>query len=93
MNLIRGTRVPTDKPIHEFEPGDYQWDGGPILWGMAPSGELCRVDERWKIVEHDDGTITVGPLEPGGAYSIQINKDDVTPGWHGYLERGVWRTC
>lgn len=93
MITFQGRRVPEDKPIHEFRPGDYQWDGGPILWGMAPTGELCRVDERWKIEEHDDYTISVGPLEPGGSYSIQINKEADPPGWHGFLERGVWQTC
>lgn len=35
--------------------------------------------EPWRIVEHEDGTITVTPsiMDPGG--------------WHGFLERGVWR--
>jgi hypothetical protein len=87
-DVTQGRRVPVDTPTHELEPGDYRWNGGPILWGCAPTGEICRVDERWAIVEHADGTITAGPLAPGEASSIWINKPT---GWHGYLERGVWR--
>lgn len=37
----------------------------------------------WKIEEHGDGTISVSP-------SIM---DDSPLGWHGWLERGVWREC
>lgn len=41
-----------------------------------------------KVVEHEDGTITVTP-------SILIHPKEYDgrklPGWHGYLERGVWR--
>ena len=37
-----------------------------------------------KVVEHEDGTITVSP-------SILIQRHDGE--WHGYLERGVWRQC
>lgn len=86
-----GRRVPPSTAITELEPGDYRWDGpdgGLILWGMAPSGEVCRIDERWLVQEHEDGTVSVGPTAPGEAYSIWINKPD---GWHGFLERGVWK--
>jgi hypothetical protein len=36
------------------------------------------------VTEHEDGTITVSP-------SILIK--DGRSEWHGFLERGVWRTC
>lgn len=35
------------------------------------------------IVEHEDGTITVSP-------SILVTGGEE---WHGYLERGIWRSC
>lgn len=85
---MQGRRVPWSAGTPDLEPGDYRWDGGPILWGMTPRGEVARIDERWKIEEHEDGTISVGPLAPGEMYSIWVNKPD---GWHGWLERGVWR--
>lgn len=43
-----------------------------------------------EIEEHEDGTITVSPSillkmpVDGGAREIEV--------WHGYLERGVWRS-
>ena len=38
------------------------------------------------VVEHEDGTITVSP-------SIQVTRRIDEPElWHGYLERGIWRT-
>jgi hypothetical protein len=36
------------------------------------------------ITEHEDGTITVSP-------SILYHGHANWEGWHGYLERGVWR--
>lgn len=38
-----------------------------------------------KVVEHEDGTITVSP-------SILIT-DWKYGTWHGFLEHGVWREC
>jgi hypothetical protein len=39
------------------------------------------VEPKWTITEHEDKTITVTP-------SIWFNSPT---GWHGFLERGVWR--
>jgi hypothetical protein len=75
--------------LNEFQPGDY---------GKNPNGYwMCRIpDEKHNclgsleahdVVEHEDGTITVSP-------SILITSEDETGkySWHGYLEKGVWRT-
>jgi hypothetical protein len=35
---------------------------------------------------HEDGTLTVSP-------SILVRPYHDSPGWHGYLEHGVWREC
>ncbi len=52
----------------------------PNAVGRSYSGDL----RRHNVLEHEDGTISVSP-------SIQVD-DGEGHGWHGYLERGVWRT-
>jgi hypothetical protein len=67
----------------KVKPGDYfkQRDGGWFV--MAPTGESGSViAPKWTVVVHDDRTITVSP-------SIWFNKE--RNGYHGFLERGVWR--
>jgi Family of unknown function (DUF6527) len=49
----------------------------------SPDGELGAIGPSWTITEHEDGTITVHP-------SIWFNN---STGWHGFLERGFWRSC
>lgn len=82
-----GRRLPDDSDIREAEPGDYffvTWDKGAgprTLWFRDPLGEAGRVSKH-RVEEHEDGTVTVSPSiapAPGQA------------GWHGFLERGVWR--
>lgn len=85
------------KDSHELEPGDYgrsPTDGGWICaaplprfeeWPHTLGGNLRRHD----VVEHGDGTITVSP-------SIEINRgngDRSGRYYHGFLERGIWRTA
>lgn len=67
------------------QPGDYMkvLDGERASWWvMDPAGSIGRLTTH-TVVEHEDGTITVSPsiLDPSAG------------GWHGYLERGVWRSC
>ena len=78
------------------EPGEYGKDNDGLWYCCAPTpvdsdgfgyhGALGdgSGNRGHKVVEHDDGTITVSP-------SILITRHDGQ--WHGYLERGVWRTC
>jgi hypothetical protein len=64
------------------------------MWGILPIDAHCRLPSighsdrggpEWTISEEDDGTVTVDP-------SIQmLPVEGYAPGWHGYLERGVWR--
>lgn len=56
----------------------------------SPNGRIGLLTEH-QVVEHEDGTITVTP-------SIQVDPlsratTAALPGWHGFLERGVWREC
>lgn len=54
---------------------------GFIVWHITlPSGIQFTLGPNHKVTEHEDGTITASP-------SIY----DAPEGWHGYLERGIWR--
>jgi hypothetical protein len=85
---VKGRRL-TDNlsDAHDFswdmvKPGDYFKKSTGGWFVMSPSGESGRVVEpTWTITEHEDKTITVHP-------SIWFNSPH---GWHGFLERGVWR--
>lgn len=81
MNGRRTTLEP-----HKLEPGDYckyqdKW------WYCRPPGTskafLGNISGH-KIIEHDDGTITVSP-----SILIKCHEGE----WHGYLENGIWRKC
>lgn len=67
-------------------PGEYGIDPRNGIW-------YCRVPDPdigmgnlsgHDVVEHEDGTITVSP-------SILVDSLSGKT-WHGYLEKGVWRT-
>lgn len=68
---------------HELEPGDYAFND--------EEGWICRPPwqhaggnlSKFEVIEHGDRTITVKP-------SIRI--DTYVGSWHGYLEKGIWRT-
>lgn len=73
--------------------GEDEYDLAPGEYGKSPDGWFCCPPSpgygtgginKHTIVEHEDKTITVSP-------SILFYDRDGSPGWHGYLERGVWR--
>jgi hypothetical protein len=75
-----------DVEPHLMEPGDYgRWPGRERLgwWCKTPNGHGGNLRAH-TITEHDDRTITVAP-------SILVG-DATGELWHGYLERGVWRS-
>lgn len=85
-DVTQGVRRPDGTEAHELVAGEY---------ALAPSGHaviLCNpdghhghvYDSLWSITVEEDQTITVNP-------SIWWDKDATPPGWHGYLQRGVWR--
>jgi hypothetical protein len=83
---MQGRRIPDNSTA--FAEGDYAKhisDEGKVWWECRPPGCHLGSLRGHDVVEHEDGTITVTPsillTEPNG------------PGWHGYLERGVWRVC
>jgi hypothetical protein len=47
---------------------------------------------RHKVIEHDDGTISVpkpGPAEPANSIAITVRGREV---FHGWINRGEWHT-
>lgn len=72
-----------------LQPGDYFQLPNGDWYGKTPNGESCNLQHH-KTVEHEDGTITVSP-------SIMISYVHPEKGrvelWHGWLERGYWRSC
>lgn len=66
-------------------PGEYGKDVNG-RWYAFPPDENMAVGNlgNHEVVEHEDGTITVSP-------SILIERWN-GHSWHGFLERGIWRT-
>ena len=67
--------------------GEYGRDPRNGIWYARPPGQHLGSLANHEVIEHDDGTITVSP-------SILITgyDADCKIQWHGYLERGEWRT-
>jgi hypothetical protein len=76
----------------EWQPGDYAKRDDRYWLVNTPNSELALIDsQRWKVTEHEDGTVTMSP-------SILISAISPTKGtrvelWHGFLERGIFRSC
>lgn len=67
-----------------------QWWTKPYWMGCSPNGHACTLSAH-TVTEHQDGTITVSP-----SILISMLYNDGRPTrelWHGFLERGVWRSC
>lgn len=80
-----------------LQPGEYCQLPSGDWYGKTPNGESCNLKAH-KVTEHEDGTITV---TPSILISVTYPDDGVDRGkppgryelWHGFLERGVWRSC
>lgn len=67
-------------------PGEYAKSPDGVWRCATPNGHAGNLGLH-DVIEHEDGTITVSP-------SIQVlTVPDNVELWHGYLERGVWRSC
>lgn len=86
---MKGKRRPDGTLPHDLEPGEYSKAeaDGSAWWICCPNGDYGRVvSPTWSLTEHEDDTLTVSP-------SIQVRAvPEHTEGWHGFLERGVWRS-
>lgn len=83
-----GTRV--DRPDGAGIPAAGEYGRIAGQWhGCTPNGHLAGF---WghKVVEHEDGTITVSPsIRVFLPATDEISQREL---WHGYLERGIWRS-
>lgn len=76
---MKGKRVFPDAEGHlVLAEGDYGLDQYG-LWWVRPPGQGAGVLDGHSVLEHADNTITVSPSIIAGS-------------WHGYLERGEWRS-
>jgi hypothetical protein len=98
---MQGRRIAdriNDNSLEGIEPGDYWKDGDGVWWasvpGKHPEGDegcilACMV--KHTCTEHEDGTLTVSPSilvsSPWGPSRVVFEF------YHGFLERGVWRSC
>jgi len=83
---MKGKRIylEDDGRVPLLKPGEYlQLDNGTWI-GCSPNGHGCNLASH-KVVEHEDGSISVSP-------SIRI-YDSTGDLWHGFLEKGNWRTA
>lgn len=81
---MQGRRVYDEFPGN---PGEYRKnvDGTWLL--CLPTGIHGTINNKiWSIIEHEDGTITVSP----SILTTVASNPELT--WHGYLEKGIWRT-
>jgi hypothetical protein len=78
------------------EPGDFYFYPEAGWCGVSPNGHMVCLRNH-NVTEHEDGTISVVPsiLVSGRSASdngIRVSDEGNRELWHGYLERGVWRT-
>ena len=102
---MTGRRLPDADKVQtdDMQPGDYvKWTGAdPMLvvrdgeqqWIVRlPNGHVGRLHSRnHTFTVHEDGSLTLSPSILFTA--IERPTKPPIPGWHGYLERGVWREC
>ena len=99
---MQGRRITWEQAenLANIQPGDYWFDPRHGWYAACPTprdgdGMISCLAylKSHKVIEHEDGTITVSP-------SILVKGPDSAPKdwaenhtWHGFLERGIWRTC
>lgn len=70
---------------HLLQVGEYTKQPDGAFYARCPNGLMANLGGH-NIIEHQDGTITVSP-------SILVTNGSGGLRWHGYLEKGVWRSC
>lgn len=84
-----GERLPDDSDWESSYPNGSYWKRGNRWWAITPNGHLANL-EKFTVTEHADRTITVSPsiristTRPKGGVEVEL--------WHGFLEKGVWRS-
>lgn len=90
----KGQRV--EWPEGLLNPGEYAKGPDGAWYACTPNGHLANLAAH-SVTEHDDGTITVNP-----SILVSTPRAGDGPEWmrhpvlvelfHGFLERGVWRS-
>lgn len=93
-DTFEGQRITGLSDPYYWAPGAYgrfvNGTAGEMWAGKTPNGHIAILG-RHDVTEHDDGTITVSP-----SILVQTSRDrgvTMIELWHGFLERGVWRSC
>ena len=84
---MKANRVEITKGIFQLNENEYG-KGIDGTWYFYPPGAGIANLANHTVAEHEDGTITVSP-------SILItfaDADGERCQWHGFLEKGIWRT-
>lgn len=77
-----GKRVSWDSQI--LNPGEFAKLPDGTWHAATPNGHIANL-ARHRVTEHEDGMITVAP-------SILVSRPKGEQLWHGFLERGIWRS-
>lgn len=84
---MQGRRVYLSDSVRPWDLKSGEYAKGPDgTWWIVPPDYVLGTISKHTITEHEDGTITVSP-------SILMTAGENDPGWHGFLERGIWRKC
>lgn len=82
-NKTVGKRHDLEEDDYSLEPGEYGRNLEGLWYCRVPAPDFYTGGINiHKVVEHEDGTITVTPS------IVSFGKDDKQ--WHGYLIKGVW---
>ena len=99
---MQGTRLylgreATDEEASTLDdkvPGSF-WYQGPLSgWHCVTPNGLHGWLKNHKVIEHEDGMISVLPPGPGEpANSILVGNGTGNKSWHGFIYHGDWRGC
>ena len=102
---MKGRRLPVVAGEHPcpLEPGDYcgpvmgYTHDKPAVFFLKPNARDEDAPKRARSVQHVVSPPHTFTEEPDGTLTIAASigdtagADSVSDGWHGYLDRGVWR--
>lgn len=89
MKKLQGKRV-QEKEYHGLKELEYGKDPRDGKWYCSAPGKHFGCLDGHTVVEHEDGTISVSPSI---LISVPDNSGNIHELWHGYLEKGIWRSC
>jgi hypothetical protein len=92
VDAAPGSGTGPGHPLLAFAPGDYGRDEAGEWYCRPPWKHAGGCLRKHRVVEHEDGTITVSPsilIE----CCVDAGSDPTRVSWHGWLERGQWREC